>query len=244
MVQSLSNYLAISFEARYIKLEALDNNSTYVQIRKFSASSIVTPNITFAFSNGAIYTPDHSLPEVKVTQGINYKVTYTCESLGIVGTPAPTVTGSAWAQVVTIEKTDYMEEISAHRWFWYYEPDSVIYEGFNTISEGELNNIIDGNDDTFVWFEGHPQVGAYVRYELENQQDVNSIRVVTGLPTTHGDTLNGYVEYSADGITWIKAGDLTGEYTNLTVDAKNVKYVRIVNSGTATWVAIREITVN
>lgn len=232
------------FEARYIRLEALENNSTYVQIKKFSASSIVTPNITFAFSNGAIYTPAHSLPEVKVTQGINYKVTYTCESLGIVGAAAPTVTGYAWAQVVTIEKTNYMEETSEHRWFWYYEPDSVIYEGFNTISEGELKNIVDGDDNTFVWFEGHPQVGAYVRYELDESQDVTTIRVVTGLPTTHGDTLNGYVEYSSDGITWIKAGDLTGEYTTLNVNAEDVKYVRVVNSGTATWVAIREITVS
>ena len=107
-----------------------------------------------------------------------------------------------------------------------------------------IKNIVDGDDNTFVWFEGHPQVGAYVRYELEESQDVTTIRVVTGLPTTHGDTLNGYVEYSSDGITWIKAGDLTGEYTTLNVNAEDVKYVRVVNSGTATWVAIREITVS
>lgn len=235
---------ATPFEARYIKLEALEGNSTYVQIRKFYASSIVTPNISFAFSNGAIYTPAHSLPEVKVTQGINYKVTYTCEALGIVDAAAPTVTGYAWAQVVTIEKTSYMEATSDHRWFWYNEADSVIYEGFNTISEGELDNVIDGDENTFVWFEGHPQIGAYLRYELDEAQDITTIKVVTGLPTTHGDILYGYVEYSTDGITWEKAGDLTGEYTTINVNAEDVKYVRIVNTGTPTWVAIREITIS
>jgi hyaluronoglucosaminidase len=119
------------------------------------------------------------------------------------------------------------------------------YGGFNRIHQGVLENLTDGNDDTYVWFDGYPTEGTFVRIDFGEVKKVTNIRIRSG-NASDGDIWTGaVVEYSENGVDYQEAGSISGTETILTIPESYVRYIRIrQKSGKSeTWVAIKEISI-
>lgn len=120
-----------------------------------------------------------------------------------------------------------------------------IYGGFDGIYQGEMQSVTDGDDSTFVWFDGYPAVGAYVRVDLGELVQIRDVRVLTG-KLDGGDAMTGRIEYSLDGRNYTRLGALTGAET--IIDIRNspvsARFIRLYDDGTPHWVAVREVSVN
>lgn len=128
-------------------------------------------------------------------------------------------------------------------------PTGVTSKGFGKLygGTGPLENVFDGNPDTYVWFEGRPEDGSFVRIDLGEVVDLDSLRVLSGKPASAGggDVMKGFVEYSTDGVNHTKLGDLTGADTAFSLpQAVKARYIRIVSNGATSWAALTEVYVN
>ena len=122
----------------------------------------------------------------------------------------------------------------------------IIYDGFAGIHEGNLDNITDGRDDTFCWFSSKPEKGAYVRIDLGVEpKQVHSIRILTG-NGDGADLFYAKVEISTDAKQWEEVGQTSGAETviDLRDKPRDVRFIRLVDNGTATWASIKEVTIN
>lgn len=121
----------------------------------------------------------------------------------------------------------------------------ITYRGFAGIYSGSCDDICDGDDGTFVWFDGTPEEGAYVRIDLGEKTELRSVRILTGKPDG-GDVMYGYAEYSADGKNYTRLCELNGAETFLDLRSAPVeaRYIRLCNDGTQTWIAIRDVSFN
>jgi len=121
----------------------------------------------------------------------------------------------------------------------------VTYNGFNGVHQGDLKDILDGNKDTFVWFNGQPDDGYYVNIDYRQTLSVSSVRVLSG-NATDGDAWKGHVEYSVDGINFVEIGNVDGLESTLDLrDAPiQVRQLRIVAHKVEHWVALREVELN
>ena len=121
----------------------------------------------------------------------------------------------------------------------------VVYRGFKGIYQGELNNIIDGDLDSFVWFEDHPYPNGFIRIDLGEEILLTDIKVLQGTGSNY-DALVGNVEVSLDGRTFTKIGEISGleAIVDLRLNPVKARYIRLVNTDTHTWAAIREVEVN
>ncbi len=121
----------------------------------------------------------------------------------------------------------------------------VTYRGFNGIYEGTVDLANDGNLDTYVWFDGYPASNAHIRIDLGEIKEIRDIHILQG-NAENRDYMDGYVEYSIDGRNFERIGKLNGLDTtiDLRLNPINARYIRLINSNTKTWVAIKEIEVN
>lgn len=121
----------------------------------------------------------------------------------------------------------------------------VTYRGFNGIYEGTADLANDDNPDTYVWFNDYPATNAHIRIDLGEVQEIRDIHILQG-NSANRDYMDGYVEYSVDGRNFTRIGNLNGLDTtiDLRLNPITARYIRLVNSGTSTWVAIKEIDVN
>ena len=121
----------------------------------------------------------------------------------------------------------------------------VVYRGFKAIYEGELENIIDGDKDSYVWFEDHPYENGFIRIDLGQVMTITDIKLLQGNGSNY-DALVGIVEVSLDGRTFTPVGRVYGleSIVDLRLNPVEARYVRLVNDGSYTWVAIREFEVN
>ncbi|MCH5171609.1 MAG: beta-N-acetylglucosaminidase domain-containing protein [Erysipelotrichales bacterium] len=125
-------------------------------------------------------------------------------------------------------------------------PTGIVYEGFpNGIYEGAINNIMDGDDSTFCWFNGRPESGAYIRIDLEEVKEIFSIRILSG--NAQGkDFMNGYVEYSNDAKTWTQISAFNGAQTIIDIRSNPIqaRFIRLLDNNTSTWISIKEVSIN
>ena len=121
----------------------------------------------------------------------------------------------------------------------------VTYRGYKSVYEGKLDNIIDNDLNSYAWFEDHPKVGAFIRIDLGEETVINDIKILQGNGTNH-DCLIGDIEISNDGRTFIKIGEVSGLETllDLRTNPVTARYIRLVNTDTHTWVAIRDVSIN
>lgn len=121
----------------------------------------------------------------------------------------------------------------------------ITYRGFKSVYQGELDNIIDGDDTTYVWFEDHPQQNAFIRIDLGEETLIHDIKLLQGKGDNY-DALVGDIEISSDGRTFTKIGEVEGLEVILDLRTKPVsaRYIRLVNTASYTWVAIRELSIN
>lgn len=123
----------------------------------------------------------------------------------------------------------------------------IEYSGFKGIYQGVLLNVVDGDENSFVWFDGTPkdEDNANVTIDYLTMQNVSSLRVLTG-KDNGGDAWAGYVEYSSDGVNFTKLGDVNGASVNFDLQDNPIefRYLRFVAKGAAGWVALREVILN
>ncbi|MCH5171593.1 MAG: discoidin domain-containing protein [Erysipelotrichales bacterium] len=107
---------------------------------------------------------------------------------------------------------------------------------------GGLYGLIDDQDDTFCWFNGKPN---NIVIDYQKSIEIRDVKVLTG-KDDGGDTMKGILEYSQDNSSWETLGNFEGAETvfDIVDNPINARYLRLVENGSAGWVAVREIKVN
>lgn len=122
----------------------------------------------------------------------------------------------------------------------------VTYFGFEGIYSGRPENVYDGDDSTYCWFQGKPQEGAYLRLDLGEEKDINDVEILFGNANGAGDAMAGKLQSSLDGFSFSDVGTLSGADSKFDFrDAPfRARFLRLYNEGTETWVGVREIKIN
>ena len=149
-----------------------------------------------------------------------------------------------------------------------YKEDTtqVIHSDMWTVSQGSLNNLLDGSDDTFVWFDpdgkgpGNPTgddslVGDYLGLDMGKTIQVGTVRFVIG--HSGSDKWKKYhLEYTnaenpdmttSDDWTVVKSftgADSGKDVVEVNLGGVEARYIRMVNDERlGAWVKFSEITV-
>ncbi len=131
----------------------------------------------------------------------------------------------------------------------------VSFEGtssFTSYYEGTGANIVDGDANTYAWYDGYEAAGQYYQVNLSKPATVYGIEILNGTSSKLDDTFgNAKLQYTTDGTNW---QDVNGEiYSNypqtVTVEdiaIENVKAVRYICTSAGSgnkWPSMREFTV-
>ena len=124
---------------------------------------------------------------------------------------------------------------------------SVSYSGFEKIYQGDLANLIDGDDDTHVWFGSYPEKEAYVLYDLGEEKSIGDIRLYNG-NRAGNDPFVSEIQCSLDGNEFVSLKSISDSgiiLSDLHTEKITARYLRIFNNGTEkTWVGLREFSIN
>lgn len=116
---------------------------------------------------------------------------------------------------------------------------SSLYTNFTSanLHEGNLNNIVDGNDGTHAWINRYINQGDYVGLQFSKPAQITGVRVVQGTNGKPKDAFHyGKFQYSMDGQTWtdLNNGQTYGPYqTNIQLNNLDItaKYIRFIQDG-------------
>jgi Concanavalin A-like lectin/glucanases superfamily/F5/8 type C domain len=119
---------------------------------------------------------------------------------------------------------------------------SSVYSGTS------ISNVVDGNACT-IWTANATNVGNW-GVDLETPVTLNNLLVI--LSMNPDGILNGYVETSADGITWTNVYDLSSpshfNFENIKIQfaspIPNVRFIKINYTFSSSWASLREVLVN
>lgn len=122
---------------------------------------------------------------------------------------------------------------------------------FSSFYAGKLENIIDGDNETHVWYGGYEAVGQYFQVNLSQPSTVYGIHIANGTTSKKTDTFgNAKLVYKVDGSEeWTELGTYS-EYPE-TVDKSNIQLENVVavryectepGSGNK-WPAMREFEI-
>lgn len=122
------------------------------------------------------------------------------------------------------------------------------YANLGSIHEGKLENITDGNENTYCWFGSSSSTESYVRIDLVVPTEVRDVTVVFGNEDPNSlDMMYGDIEVSLDAKNWTKVGE-TSSNRNVADIRDNPITARFIRLRCTTpdshWVAIREIYYN
>ena len=124
---------------------------------------------------------------------------------------------------------------------------SLIYSGLGGFYQGNADNVLDGNDSTFAWFNANVAANAYIGLDLGDVYKLENIQILQGKSATDGDIFStGILEYSLDNTNWSQIDSFSGNNieTNVLSQSINARYVRLrTASATGKWYAIREFAV-
>ncbi len=126
------------------------------------------------------------------------------------------------------------------------KPSGIKYYGFNGIYEGSIDNIIDGDDSTYCWFNDTPSSDAYLRYDLGEVKEINDISVHFANANGDGDIFFSKVYASIDGRNYSLIGETnkTLSIIDLRQSPLKARYIKFVNNNTETWASFEEIKIN
>lgn len=114
-----------------------------------------------------------------------------------------------------------------------------------------IENIIDGNEDTYAWYGGNDAVGQYYQLNLSKPTTVYGIHVINGTSAKPDDTYGkAKLQYQQEGSKdWLEVGEEYGDYatradvTNITLE--NVVAVRyICTEAGGHWPSMREFSLD
>ena len=131
------------------------------------------------------------------------------------------------------------------------------YTNVNNVYQGNIQNIVDGDLNTKVWFGRYIQEGDYVALELSKSTKITSLSIEQGKNATDKDAFHyGKFQYSMDGETWTDVNNKTyGPYqnkvevSNLDIEAKYVRFIvtgdiKAEGEANPKWASFREFTIN
>ena len=127
-------------------------------------------------------------------------------------------------------------------------PTGIIYRGFDKIYQGNTDNIMDGNENSYIWMDGYPVDGAYVQIDLEEVTEISSLKVVF----KDGNNSTCYlpnIEISQDGKNFKPLTTVTSNTLELDLvdNPKQARFIRLGNfTGTTLewWISIAEVKLN
>ena len=125
-------------------------------------------------------------------------------------------------------------------------PTGIVYEGFDSIYSGSVDNIFDGDESTYCWFGSVPSEDAYIRIDLEEVKEIHDIKILYGNANGATDYMVGkvYVSRDAKNYNYVGLSDSASVLLDLRDNAVNARYIMIKNSSTETWVSIKEVSYN
>lgn len=125
-------------------------------------------------------------------------------------------------------------------------PTGIVYEGFDSIYSGSVDNIFDGDESTYCWFGSVPSEDAYIRIDLEEVKEIHDIKIIYGNANGATDYMVGkvYVSRDAKNYNYVGLSDSASVLLDLRDNPVNARYIMIKNTSTETWVSIKEISYN
>lgn len=125
-------------------------------------------------------------------------------------------------------------------------PSGVTYSGFESIYQGSVENILDGDDSTYCWFYQKPSADAFIRIDLEEIKDIHDIKILFGNEQSPNDCLIGELYVSEDAKTYNYIGKLNSAEVlfDLRDNPVKARYIILKNTDTQTWVSIKEVKYN
>lgn len=125
-------------------------------------------------------------------------------------------------------------------------PTGIVYEGFDSIYSGSVDNIFDGDESTYCWFGSVPSEDAYIRIDLEEVKEIHDIKILYGNANGATDYMVGkvYVSRDAKNYNYVGLSDSASVLLDLRDNPVNARYIMIKNSSTETWVSIKEVSYN
>lgn len=125
-------------------------------------------------------------------------------------------------------------------------PTGIVYEGFDSIYSGSVDNIFDGDESTYCWFGSVPSEDAYIRIDLEEVKEIHDIKILYGNANGATDYMVGkvYVSRDAKNYNYVGLSDSASVLLDLRDNPVNARYIMIKNISTETWVSIKEVSYN
>lgn len=125
-------------------------------------------------------------------------------------------------------------------------PTGIVYEGFDSIYSGSVDNIFDGDESTYCWFGSVPSEDAYIRIDLEEVKEIHDIKILYGNANGATDYMVGkvYVSRDAKNYNYVGLSDSASVLLDLRDNPVKARYIMIKNSSTETWVSIKEVSYN
>lgn len=125
-------------------------------------------------------------------------------------------------------------------------PTGIVYEGFDSIYSGSVDNIFDGDESTYCWFGSVPSEDAYIRIDLEEVKEIHDIKILYGNANGATDYMVGkvYVSRDAKNYNYVGLSDSASVLLDLRDNPVNARYIIIKNISTETWVSIKEVSYN
>lgn len=215
---------------------------------------IEVENLTVLFKNMYNGDPCHMTSIEYSTDGVNFTKLGKITSNSFVMTFDTPIklrylrltndTGDKWGIWVSVSEIIINQDIP-----------NIEYSGFNGIYSGSVNDMIDNDDSTYLWFSSGAENNGYVLFSYDEVQTASKFNVLffngqvgenqPGLTNCYLSCL----EVSMDGINWtvLETGN-DDNNINVTLDEEvSFKYLRLRNdSGYTTphWVAIANVSFN
>ena len=119
---------------------------------------------------------------------------------------------------------------------------------YTSIYEGSLDKILDGNDESHVWFAEGEKKGAYVQLDFNIPQTVYGVHLLNGTKSNNDTFEIGELKYKVEGSNEWKS---LGEFKNRAkkIDVKSIQLENVVairyecKQAGDKWVAMREFKV-
>ncbi|GAA0107848.1 MULTISPECIES: beta-N-acetylglucosaminidase domain-containing protein [Clostridium] len=122
----------------------------------------------------------------------------------------------------------------------------------SNIYSGNIENIVDGKADTFIWNGEYEAVGQYYQISLSKPTTIYGVDILNGTPSKKDDTFGtAKVQYTTDGTTWQDINSKTyGPYAESVkisgIEIDNVVGLRYICTEAGSgrkWPAMREFSI-
>lgn len=252
-----SNYGSLPTEAGIYSLvvQTIENNQ-YKATKKWLIFTInkkliedkITPIISFDFEAGTSYAlgiePTFKIKDSNgnILDDVNYTINYTSDTTGYSSDKLPTTEGN-YGLTITIIESDKYNTVSKNIWFNIRnEILTTITSDVSTIHEGTLENLIDGNNDTYCWFGAKFNKGNYVQLDYSIKRKLNKLSYL--FDTSKFDYYIFNVQYLNENNEYetvsTEVDNLSGSISfNKNIETKSLRIVCTKESGG--WVKLQEL---